>query len=149
MYISWDTDVSRVFWPNQLASVEGLGGVELAAVRGADELLDLGVAVRAGDDRALVDVVVAADVVLDVVVLQAGEEGVLHVRVRVRVAVEQRILVVLGDEGLVGEDERVLGAAGALVEPAADPGLLIVDGVAVGVTSRHGRRPCWASPSGR
>ena len=108
----------------------------------------VGLAVRAGDDRALVDVVVAADVVLDVVVLQAGEEGVLHVRVRVRVAGEGRILVVLGDEGLVGEHEGVLRAAGVLVEPAADPGLLIADRVAVVVAGRR-RRSCWASPSRR
>ena len=94
-------------------------------------LLDLGLAVRAGDDGALVHVVVAADVVPDVVVLQAGEEGVLHVRVGVRVAGERRILVVLGHEGLVGEHEGMLRAAGVLVEPAADPGLLIGDGVAV------------------
>ena len=68
-------------------------------------------AVRAGDDGALVDVVVAAHVVLHVVVLQAGEEGVLPVRIRVRVAAEHGVLVVLGDEGLVREDERMFRAA--------------------------------------
>ena len=80
------------------------------------------------------DMVVAADEVLYVVVSQAGEEGVLPGRVRVRVAAEHGVLVVLGDKGLVGEDEGVLRAARVLVEPVADPALLIVDRVTIGVT---------------
>jgi len=81
--------------------VQRLRRVELAAVRGADDLLDLGEVIRARDHRVLVDVVVAAGVVLHAAGLQAGEEGVLHRRVRVRLADERRVLVVLGDERLV------------------------------------------------
>ncbi len=82
-------------------------------------------------------------IVLHVVVLQAREEGVLPLWVRVRVAGEERILVVLADEILVGEHKHMLGF---LVQSAADPGLLIVDGVAVSVTffmcdALAGRRP--------
>ncbi len=80
------------------------------------------------------DMVVATDEVPYAVVTQAGEEGVLPSRVRVRVATEHGVLVVLGDKGLVGEDEGVLRAARVLVEPVADPALLIVDRVTIGVT---------------
>ena len=39
--------------------------------------------------------------------------------------------MVLRDEGLVGENKRVLSAACVFVKPAAYPGLLLTDGVAV------------------
>ena len=133
MYLSWDREVSRPFLAEPVGVVQGLGRVELAAVGGADQFLDFEGPVRAGDDGALVDVVVAADVVVDVVVLQAGEESVLHVGFAFVYPVKRRILVVFAHEILVGEDESMLGAAGVLVKPAADPGLLVGDGVAVGV----------------
>ena len=111
-----------------------LGRVELAAVRSANDLLHLRVAVRAGDDGSLVDVIMAADVVFHVVGGEAGQKRVLHVRIRVRVAYKGRILMILGDERLVREDEGVLGAAAILVQLAADPGLLVTEGVSVIVT---------------
>ena len=54
---------------------------------------------------ALVDVVVTADKVADLVELQAGEKGVLHVGLGIRITVEDRILMVFSQEILMAEDE--------------------------------------------
>ena len=85
-----------------------------------------GQTVGAGDDRMLVYAVVAGQEVLDVVALQAGIEGILHVGIGVGVALEHGVLVALRHERLVGQHEGMVGAARALVEPAADPRLLLV-----------------------
>ncbi len=57
------------------------------------------------------NMVVATDEVLYTIVLQAGKEGVLPVRVRIRIATKHRILVILGHKGLMCKDEGVLRAA--------------------------------------
>ena len=113
--------------------VQGFGRVEFAAVCSGDDLLDFGRTIRARDDRPLMDMVVATNEVPYAVVLQAGEEGILPVRVRVRIPTEHGVLVVLGDKGLVGEDEGVFRAACYLVETVADPSLLIVYRITIGV----------------
>ena len=47
------------------------------------------------------DMVVTTHEVLDAIVLQASEEGVLPFRIGIRIATEHRVLVVLCDKGLV------------------------------------------------
>ena len=112
--------------------------VELGADRLGDELLDLRLAVGTGDDRALMDVVVAGDEIVHAILLQAGEKCVLPLGMFIGESAEERVLMPLGDQRLMRKNESVRCSPLAPVEAAADPRLLVGDGVAGGVVRRIG-----------
>ena len=94
----------------------------------------MGSAVRALDNRALVDVIVAAYVIFHIVIIQTCEKGILHVGIGIRVAGKGRILVVFSHYRLMGKDEGMFGTALFSVKAAADPVLLIGYSVSVCIT---------------
>ena len=98
--------------------------IEFAAVGSADEFLHLPKIIRAGDEGALMDMVMPADVIFYTVLLKAHEERILHVRIGIGITLEQAVLVAFTDEVMMGEDKGMVGAPVGFFQSAGDPVLL-------------------------